>query len=53
MTHVEYDEEADCWYVVVCEGALPPGAVVRTKQVHPRVNLDLDVDGNLVGMEVL
>lgn len=45
---VEYDTEAGAFYVQVTDGP-----VARTAEVSAFVNVDLDADGNVVGLELL
>ncbi|HET9018297.1 MAG TPA: DUF2283 domain-containing protein [Acetobacteraceae bacterium] len=45
-----YDPEADAFYA---RFAPERTAVAETQEVAPGVMLDLDADGNLVGVEVL
>lgn len=45
---VEYDTEAGAFYVRVTEAP-----VARTAEVSAFVNVDLDADGNVVGLELL
>ena len=54
---MEYDSEADAAYVYF-QDDIPAGAVARTISVDPQaikgmVNLDLDDEGRIVGLEVL
>lgn len=45
---VRYDPEADALYIRFKEGAIE-----ETDEVSPGVMLDLDVDGNPAGLEIL
>lgn len=54
---VSYDAEADAAYFPFVE-EIRPGEAVRTISVDPQdvggmVNLDLDADGRILGLEVL
>lgn len=54
---LEYDRETDAVYVYLCE-EIHAGGVARTISVDPQairgmVNLDLDDDGQVIGLEVL
>jgi uncharacterized protein YuzE len=53
---VEYDADANAAYIYLVEEILH-GGVARTVSVDPRegmmVNLDLDSDGRMLGIEVL
>ena len=46
---VEYDPEADAAYVRLANGK----AVDRTVEFDDDVQVDLDADGNIVGIEIL
>jgi len=45
---IEYDREVDALYIRIQEKE-----VVRTQEVSDGVNLDFDVEGRLIGLEVL
>ena len=45
---IEYDREVDALYIRIQEKE-----VVRTQEVSDGVNLDFDVEGQLIGLEVL
>lgn len=45
---VTYDHDAQALYVEIADGT-----VVRTIHVYDNVNLDLDADGRVLGIEVL
>ena len=45
---IEYDKEVDALYIRIQEKE-----VVRTQEVSDGVNLDFDVEGRLIGLEVL
>lgn len=47
-----YDPQAGATYVYL-DGPIPPGGVARTAQVDAMVNLDLDADGRVIGIEIL
>ncbi|HWM73924.1 MAG TPA: DUF2283 domain-containing protein [Nocardioides sp.] len=52
---VEYDPEADAAYIYLVEEILS-GGVARTISMDPRegmVNIDLDSDGRIGGIEVM
>jgi uncharacterized protein YuzE len=54
---LEYDRETDAAYVYLCE-EIHAGGVARTISVDPQairgvVNLDLDDDDRVIGLEVL
>ena len=50
MMRTSYDPEADAFYARF----VPDNAVVfETKEVAPGVVIDLDADGQLIGIEVL
>ena len=50
MMRTSYDPEADAFYARFA----PDRAVVsETREVAPGVMLDLDADGNMIGVEVL
>jgi len=54
---VTYDADVDAAYIYFV-GEIPAGGVARTVPVDPReidgmINLDFDVEGRLVGLEVL
>lgn len=48
MIKITYDEEVNAAYVT-----LTNKKIELTTQVHPNINLDLDEDGNIVGIEIL
>jgi uncharacterized protein YuzE len=45
---IEYDKEVDALYIRIQEKY-----VARTQEVAEGVNLDFDVDGRLIGLEVI
>lgn len=45
---VEYDTEAGAFYVRVADGT-----VARTVEISAFVNIDVDVEGSVVGLELL
>ena len=45
---IEYDKEVDALYIRIQEKQ-----VARTQEVAEGVNLDLDADGRLIGLEVI
>jgi uncharacterized protein YuzE len=45
---IEYDKEVDALYIRIREKD-----VARTQEVSDGVNLDFDVEGRLIGLEVL
>lgn len=45
---IEYDREVDALYIKVQEKF-----VAKTQEVAEGVNLDFDVDGKLIGLEIL
>ena len=45
---IEYDKEVDALYIRIQEKD-----VARSQEVSDGVNLDFDVDGRLIGLEVL
>ncbi|MGW4422562.1 DUF2283 domain-containing protein [Streptosporangium sp. NPDC004631] len=47
-----YDPQAGATYVYL-HGPIPPGGVARTVEVDATVNLDLDADGRVIGIEIL
>lgn len=47
-----YDAQAGATYVYL-DDPIPLGGVARTAQVDAMVNLDLDADGRVIGIEVL
>jgi uncharacterized protein YuzE len=50
MITTTYDPETDAMYVYL----MPPGTVAaETREVAPNVNLDVDGQGNVIGIEVL
>lgn len=53
---VEYDAEANAAYIYLVQEILS-GGVARTVSIDPRegmmVNLDLDSEGQIIGIEVL
>lgn len=54
---VTFDRKADAAYIQI-EDEIPPGSVARTYQCDPveaggMINLDFDIDGRLLGIEVL
>ena len=52
---VEYDVEADAAYIYFVEEVLK-GGVDRTISMDPRdgmINIDLDSDGRIVGIEIM
>lgn len=54
---MSYDRQADAAYIYLAEG-IPAGGVARTVCVDPQdiggmVNLDLDHEGRIVGIEVM
>jgi uncharacterized protein YuzE len=48
--NTSYDPEADTFYARFTPGGT---AIAETREVAPGVMLDLDANGNLVGVEVL
>ncbi len=50
MIEFTYDEEIGVNAAYV---KLTREKIVLTTQVHPNINLDLDKDGNVVGVEIL
>ncbi|WP_431902923.1 DUF2283 domain-containing protein [Nonomuraea sp. bgisy101] len=48
-----YDPEAEAAYIYL-RGPIAPGGVARTVPVdHAMVNLDLDEDGQVIGIEIV
>ncbi|CAN5869208.1 hypothetical protein BH23ACT11_BH23ACT11_13300 [soil metagenome] len=47
----ELDTEVNALYIYFRSEAIPPGAVARTIELEEGVNLDVDVDGRILGME--
>lgn len=47
-----YDPQAGATYVYL-DDPIPPGGVARTIEVDATVNLDLDADGRVIGIEIL
>lgn len=45
---IEYDPEVDALYV-----RLADSKIIESEEVKPGIVLDFDVDGNVVGLEVL
>jgi uncharacterized protein YuzE len=45
---IEFDQSADALYVELAEGDID-----RTEEVKPGIILDYDVDGNVLGVEML
>lgn len=45
---IRWDDESKCAYVAISEGD-----IARTLEVTDRVLLDLDADGNVLGIEVM
>lgn len=45
---IEFDPIADAVYL-----ELSDGEIEKTEEIKPGVNMDYDVDGNIVGVEVL
>lgn len=48
MPYIEFDSEIDSYYIYVTEGH-----VYKTKSITPYINIDLDEEGFIVGIEVL
>ncbi len=51
MAVYTYDEEADVLYVLLVEE--PQAAIERTVELGPRLHVDVDAHGAVVGVEVL
>ena len=51
MALYTYDAEADVLYVLLAEKSDPD--IDRTEEVDPRIHVDLDADGRVVGVEFL
>ncbi|MEV8639490.1 DUF2283 domain-containing protein [Streptosporangium sp. NPDC051023] len=47
-----YDSEVGATYVYL-NGPIPPGGVASTVEVDAMVNLDLDGDGRVIGIEII
>lgn len=47
-----YDAKAGAAYVYL-RGAIPPGGAARTVPVDATVNLDLDAEGQVIGIEII
>jgi Protein of unknown function (DUF2283). len=45
---IEYDEEVDALYIRIQEKE-----VARTKEVEEGINLDIDEDNKIIGMEII
>jgi uncharacterized protein YuzE len=51
MALYTYDEEADALYVLLAPE--PDAAIERTLELGERLHVDLDVEGRVVGVEIL
>jgi len=51
MAVYTYDTEADALYVLLAEEA--EAAIDRTEELGPSLHVDLDADGEIVGVEFL
>jgi len=49
----EHDPEAGASYATLAPGGIPPGGVARTVEVSDSINVDLDEDGTVLGVEVI
>ena len=45
---IEYDKEVDALYIRIQEKK-----VARTKEVEEGINLDIDEDGKIIGLEII
>ena len=45
---IEFDQEADALYI-----ELAPGDVDKTEEIKPGLILDYDINGNVLGVEML
>ncbi len=45
---IEYDQEVDALYIRIQEKA-----VARTKELEDGINLDIDEDGKIIGLEII
>jgi uncharacterized protein YuzE len=45
---IEYDQQADAMYIRLCAGT-----VVESEEIRPGVVFDYDVDGKVLGIEML
>jgi len=45
---IEYDQEVDALYIRIQEKA-----VSRTKELEEGINLDIDEDGKIIGLEII
>jgi uncharacterized protein YuzE len=45
---IEYDKEVDALYIRIQEKK-----VARTKEVEEGINLDVDADGRIIGLEII
>lgn len=50
---IKHDKTADAAYVDLTANGVGPGGVARTIKVTEEINLDLDEQGRLVGIEIL
>lgn len=48
---LEYDKEADAAYVYFKD--ISPGEVAKTISLDGNLNVDLDIDGRILGLEIL
>jgi uncharacterized protein YuzE len=47
----ELDSEVNALYSYLCGGAIGPGEVARTVELEESVNLDIDSEGRVSGLE--
>jgi len=45
---IEFDQEADALYI-----ELASGDIEKTEEIKPGLNLDYDINGNVLGVEML
>lgn len=51
MRKITYDQEADAAYIYF--GPIAPGQVAETFELTDALNLDVDEDGTVLGLEIL